>query len=539
MQPWLLFYANQGHLQDSQLILHGFDKGFSLQYTGPAASRDAKNLASALQLPHIVAAKLNKEVSSGRVAGPFSTRPISNLKVSPIGLVPKKSASTDSNGKSHEHFRLIHHLSHPHGSSVNDHIDDSFCTVQYTNFDHAITMVQRLGKGALLAKLDVKSAFRLLPVRPEDFHLLGMYFQDNFYFDKALPFGCAISCSLFEKFSSFLEWCIKNKTQSQDIMHYLDDFLMGGASGTNHCYTLLHACQQMFQYFGVPMAPEKTVGPTTVITFLGLVIDTDAMQIRIPTDKIVALVLEINTLLQPGKCKTTIHNIQSLLGKLQFVSRALRGARAFSRRLYDLLGRSSNPKYRVRLTNGIKEDLRVWLNFLQNFNGISVFHHAEWLSGEQLDLYTDASGTNGFGAYFKGRWTYGKWPESWERAQLTRDMTLLEFFPIVVSLRLWGHNLRNKQVMFFCDNQAVVSIINCQSSKNKYVMHLVRTMVSICLHNNIIFRSSYISTHHNVVADAISRFQWQRFFRAAPEADRHPTPLPPDVWEYCRVTLKG
>jgi hypothetical protein len=61
-------------------------------------------------------------------------------------------------------FRLIAHLSHPSFKSVYSYIDSEFSLVKYSTFDHAISLIQRLGKGALIGKKDLKSAFRLLPV---------------------------------------------------------------------------------------------------------------------------------------------------------------------------------------------------------------------------------------------------------------------------------------------------------------------------------------------------------------------------------------
>ena len=173
----------------AQFLLNGFKNGFSLMYEGPHEPSNSKNLKSALQYENVVRQKIEKEVKLGRVAGPFETRPLPTLRVSPIGLVPKKSDKTD--------FRLIHHLSYPAGQSLNDYINPSNCTVQYTSFDTAIHMVQDLGPKCELFKMDVKSAFRLLPVNPVDFDQLGFTFNVFFfYFDKCLPFGCSISCNL-------------------------------------------------------------------------------------------------------------------------------------------------------------------------------------------------------------------------------------------------------------------------------------------------------------------------------------------------------
>lgn len=75
-----------------------------------------------------------------------------------------------------------------------------------------------------MGKTDIKSAFRLLPVRPEDFELLGMCVDGLYYFDRCLPMGCSVSCSTFECFSTFLEFCTRKVAESQNIVHYLDDY---------------------------------------------------------------------------------------------------------------------------------------------------------------------------------------------------------------------------------------------------------------------------------------------------------------------------
>ena len=57
-------------------------------------------------MPEIVSAKLQKELSLGRMAGPFDSSPFDDFAISPIGLVPKKTQGA---------FRMIHHLSYPAG----------------------------------------------------------------------------------------------------------------------------------------------------------------------------------------------------------------------------------------------------------------------------------------------------------------------------------------------------------------------------------------------------------------------------------------
>ena len=120
---------------------------------------------------------------------------------------------------------MIHHLSYPAGSSVNDHIDPKNASVQYTSFDEAVKMIQVLGRNCKIFKVDIKNAFKLLPIRPEDFGLLGYTFKERFYVEKTLPFVASISSSIFERFSTFFEFCVKAKARSGMLIHYLDDFL--------------------------------------------------------------------------------------------------------------------------------------------------------------------------------------------------------------------------------------------------------------------------------------------------------------------------
>jgi hypothetical protein len=95
--------------------LKGFQQGFPLNYQDPRLPTDANNLPSARKYPDILQGKIDKDVEAGRIAGPFVSRPLSTLRISPLGLVPKKDGD----------FRIIHHLSYPALSSVNDFIDES------------------------------------------------------------------------------------------------------------------------------------------------------------------------------------------------------------------------------------------------------------------------------------------------------------------------------------------------------------------------------------------------------------------------------
>ena len=127
----------------------------------------------------------------------------------------------------------------------------------------------------------------------------------------------------------------------------------------------------------------------------------------------------------------------------------------------DLTRGISHPHFFIRLMRNVKNDLRVWQEFLCSFNGKSLFLDDHWSNNHKPNLFTDASGSISFGTIFGSDWGYGKWPDEWRHY----NIDILEFYPIVLSLCLWGHNMRNQCILFLTDNEGLVSVINKQTIK--------------------------------------------------------------------------
>ena len=145
-------------------LLMGIREGFQIGYDGPEMSRESPNLTSARDQPEVVSGSLAKKCQLGRVGGPFEEPTFPNMQCHPIGVVPKKEA-----GK----FRTILHLSYAPGDSVNNYIPKDQYSLQYITIDKVILAIKRLGREAWLSKLDVEAAFRIVPVHPSQWHLLG------------------------------------------------------------------------------------------------------------------------------------------------------------------------------------------------------------------------------------------------------------------------------------------------------------------------------------------------------------------------------
>ena len=179
---------------------------------------------------------------------------------------------------------MIHHLSFRQGSSVSDRIPADFSSVQYATISDAIQLIKTVGKGCFMGKTDIKIAFLIIPIHPDDY-VLGMFWKGNYYYDKCMPMACSSSCMTFELFSSALEWIAHDKLKINHLVHVLDDVFIV-APTYDLCQPQMTLFLDLYHYLGVPIAPEKTLGPSTVLSLVGIELDVINSEARLPEDKL-------------------------------------------------------------------------------------------------------------------------------------------------------------------------------------------------------------------------------------------------------------
>ena len=140
--------------------------------------------------------------------------------------------------------------------------------------DNAIQIL-RLRIGTLLAKIDILSTFRLLPVHPKNHHLLGMSWTDDIYINSCLSFGFCSSPKLFNVMADLLAWILQQQGVIE-LFHYLNNFLTIGPPMSVRCQDL-DTIQTVCTQLGVPLAVGKVEGHTTSLYFLGITINTTKM----------------------------------------------------------------------------------------------------------------------------------------------------------------------------------------------------------------------------------------------------------------------
>ena len=489
----------------------GFSYGFAINYEGPQKDTSSNNHASFYQNSEAAQLKINKEIEKGRIAGPFDRVPFDNFRISPLGIVPKKEAGA---------FRLIHDLSFPENDAINSFIPQKFTSVNYETLDDVVALVKKFGKGCLLAKADIEDAFRIVPIQPADYNLLGFKVNEKFYYDKALPMGCSTSCQTFEKLSCAVQWILLHHFKIAGMSHILDDFIFIGPPDSNLCDYGLQCFMTLAEDINIPVKHAKTVFPCNCCAVHGVEIDTVKFELRLPADKLE----KINKMLS-GMYKrrtVTLKELQSLLGLLSFACTAIVPGRAFLRRLYQLTCGVKKSYHHVTLNSEARADLAAWQVFLKNYNGRQLFLNEQWVNSDSIKLYTDAASSKGFAGIFRSKWVAGNWHKPFSSA----DITLLELYPIMVSLEIWGEMLSNHCVILFTDNAALVYVINNQTCKCKKVMKLVRQLVITCMKFNIAVKAKHIAGKNNVVADRLSRFEFQEARVHAPWLEPKMTYLP-------------
>ena len=202
--------------------------------------------------------------------------------------------------------------------------------------------------------------------------------------------GCSSSCAIFAAFSTALEWLAMHRFGASCVLHILDDLLFI-ADSKEKCQSDLANFLTLCEYLGVSIAQEKTVGPKN----------------RLPNDKLQKCCVLLYTFSR--RRKISLKKLQSLLGLLNFTCAVVVPGRAFLRRMIDLTTTRGvkRPQHHIRLTKEAKHDIKVWLNFLDEFNGRAFFLDDRWETSCSMKFFIVAAGSKGYGAIFGNQWFYG------------------------------------------------------------------------------------------------------------------------------------
>ena len=412
-------------------------------------------------------------------------------------------------------WRLIVNLSAPRGRSVNDGISKELASLSYVSVDEVAMAVLQLGQGTMLAKMDVKQAYRNIPVHPEDRPLLGMQWEGETFVDAALPFGLRSAPLMFTVVADALQWIMEQRGVAL-AFHYIDDFITLGAPGSNECQKNSDVMHEICKEVGMPIEPEKDEGPATTITFTGIELDSVALELRLPQEKLRKLKSELAGWRGRKACRK--QELLSLVGSLSHACKVVRAGRTFIRRLSVTAERL---KDRVRLNTEARSDIEWWARFCEAWNGTAMMWGPKEASAS-VEMTSDASGEWGCGAFWGNEWFMLPWAGPISRCHIT----VKELVPVVIAAAVWGRRWRGKTVRVWSDNAATVSIVNRGTSHEKKAMHLARCLAFMKAKGEFELVASHIRGTDNSKADALSRNNLTKFRCLHPQAAHEPVDIP-------------
>ena len=455
---------------------------------------------------------MDKFIATGldrcELTGPFEAPPFTTLHVSPLMTAPKKPASR----------RAVFDATFGDFSLNKNTPRDSYCNTpcvyDYPSVDDFKKLVLTSGKGCYIWKRDLSRFYLQIPLDPMEYPKVCCIWRNQLYFFVSLMFGLTHSGLQGQRVTNAVKWVHQRLGLEIDgkpfnSLNYSDD--IGGVESTlDRALVSFNALGTLFGDLGLEETSSKAHSPSTKMPYLGVVFDTVAMTMSIPGEKIEEIRQELSIWLK--KKKVNKRGLQQLLGKLFWVARCVRYSRGFMGRLLAQLRELHQERdFRtVLMSEGCKADIRWWSRYLRKFNGVELLFPEEPqnLSLHELmcsgaHVYCGDAQLQGGGAFFHDEYWSQPFPD-WLRND-NQPIHIKEFYVVIASSILWGQEWRGKMIYIFCDNMAVVEVLDKEKPKDPEMSRLLREFLYIVCTRGFtpIFR--HVGSKVNQVADFLSR----------------------------------
>lgn len=472
-------------------MINGIANGFDIIDTDakPEVAFQCNN-KSAYQYRDQVEKAILKEIELGRYRIVQEPPHI----VSPLGAVPKNDGE----------IRLIHDCSQPFDKAVND-----YATINKHSFVSVDTAVSMVTTGSYMAKVDLQSAYRQVPLSRHSQNVAGLCWKfkgdtyDTFLVDTRLPFGASKSVGIFHRLTQSV--CRILKRMGIDaIICFIDDFFITGAS-MNDVKRAMNILIHVLVSLGFAISWEKCISPTTRLTFLGVTIDTVAGSLSIPEEKINEVKQKIaywNTRTN----KASKRDFQSLIGSLSWIARIVHAARPCLRRFIDKMSTLKRSSHRARITADLRRDLNMLHWLCSSFNGTSFFLKRN--APEPAYIVSDASVPGAGAALILNNtvldWFYINWKKDIPEL-LSAHINVKELTIIMLAVKRWSQLWYNTKIVIRTDNTAALFAVNKGVIRNQLASSILTQLRVICAIRCIDLAAFYINTKVNKLADSISR----------------------------------
>ena len=327
---------------------------------------------------------IRKELSEGAIS-------IVNDKphcVHSLGAVPKSDGG----------IRPITDCSRPYNISVNNHCDDiirDFC------FKNVSTVTDLLGENDYMTVVDIKSAYRAVPIRPEHRKFQGFKWDLDgnslWFVDNRMCFGLRLGPMYFNMLSTFVHDVMLN-VYNVKIVNYLDDFI-AVSENYKKCVHAQDSILKLLRHLGFYVSFSKLIHPSKCVVYLGIIIDSVRMELRLPEGKVSKLKCLLDQLL--AKRRVSRKEIEKLGGLLSHCAHVVKGDKVFCKRVFNLYKTSINTNCKfIAMPDSVKADLRWWRNLIDNFNGTKKIINESMVSLVLRQYMRGENGTENLVGFF-------------------------------------------------------------------------------------------------------------------------------------------
>ena len=351
-------------------------------------------------------------------------------------------------------------------------------------------------KNCRLWKKDLRCFFRQLPLCPRKYSLIGYRWRNLLYFDKSVPMGLRSATYMAQRTTDCIVFM--HKQFGYFSINYIDDYR--SAELAENAWSSYNLMGKIMTSVGAEEAKDKAVPPTTRLEFLGNTVDTVKMTLEVSDERKQELLLILKQ--WSNKKQYSKKQLQSLIGKLSFVTNCVRPGRIFISRLIEQL-KNAKTSGNVIQTE-MRKDLQWWSDFLPKFDGICIMWLEDWRAVDKT-LVSDASLVGG-GAVLHGhkQFFHVRFPQ-W-LINTTEHIAQREIFVIMVLVRLWANQLCGKVVRFSTDSETSMHIINRGRTNDPFMLQCIREMAWITTKFEILLKVHHVAGRNNTLPDALSRW---------------------------------
>ena len=363
--------------------------------------------------------------------------------------------------------------------------------LKFPTIDDIVNRIISFKGKCLLYKVDIRRAFRILKLDPQDIAFTGLQWQGQFYVDTSVPFGYRHGSVCCQRVTDAVRYIMHTKGV-EHLFNYIDDFIGvdDPAMADSHFQMLLHVMAQL----GIPISKEKLFPPSAEVPCLGILINTIKGSLRIPDDKLKEI--NLKCIQWASKHTATRKQLQSLVGSLIYIHKCVKPARLFVNRILATL-RESPERGHINLSQEFKKDIAWFNSFLVRFNGRTFF--SKGLIQPVTNIFLDAC-LIGLG----GVWNQQVYQCLVPTFECAVSIVHYEMINILVALRLWVRDLNGKRLVIHCDNAAVVSILNTGKGQDSLLLAMARNVWLFAANSDIDLTLVHIPGKNNVIADLLS-----------------------------------